>query len=571
MKRIVIALMAIGLLFTSCQKNELPVLDQNPYRIIVDYTPGTCDMTVAGTLTPDENYDWITVSQSGDKATFTFRRNTTGLVRTAVYSMGGSKAKVFQKAHGLDASLETSLVNQGLGQATIQMTFATSYLDDYVGWGIVYSKTSEPGAGTSVQIQGKPVIGKNVGTVTGLDEGCDYYFWPYVLSTEGDKVLGPMLAVIPPVYVQAGEDLQAALDGAKEFSEVRVAGGATFSNTIKFSNSCKNKAISGGWNADFTSQSMENLTVLDLADAGFGFWCAGDDSFGPLDGYAEISYFEIKNCKGDHGTAVHACGGPVTVHHCYVHDNHGEKGAIGTREEDFTTTINIYNCTISDNKFENGHGAALHFGDGVDHDNQVMATVVNNLIINNEATKYDGYCAVYMCYNNTDLVFVNNTVVGNFNYREYGGEYPGMNHRGDVRSLHANNIIVGNRTSENVTPAVKVPYDYFFSFDGAAGTFTYNVYEGQLKDAGNASVSDNYMKAAGFDIKTVLADPDNLDYSPRGEAVNGGTLGVVSYKENRDASAKSVDIAKLLEKYNTDLSGEPRVVDGKVCCGCFQK
>jgi len=572
MKKILFAILGTVFLFSACTKNEIPKIEQNPYRLIIPYTPGTVEMTVPGTLTAVGDYSsWMTMTQSGNTASFTVRRNTTGLIRRAEFTIAGESfiAAVNQEAHSLDAKLSLALAGQSLGAATVQMTLATSFGEDYATWGVIYGKESDMSKGKDVP-QSKVSVGKNTATITGLEDGVDYYFWAYVVSTEGDKVYSNMMAVIPPVYVKAGDDLQAALEGAKEYADIRVQGGVVFTKTIKFSNSCKNKSISGGWDATFSTQSMDNLTVLDLAGTGFGVWCAGDDSFGPLDGSAEISYFEIKNTKGDHGSAIHACGGPVTVHHCYIHDNECEKGAIGTREEDYSTTLTVYNCVVSDNR-ANAHGAAFGFGDGANYDDQVMATLVNNLIINNTSYKYDGYCAVYICYNNTDLVFVNNTVVGNFNYKEYGGEYPGMNHRGNVRSLFANNIIVGNRTSDNVTPPVKEPFQYFFSFDNGAGTFAFNVYEGQLKSPGNATVSDNYMFDAGFDITSVVANPDALDYSPRGVAVNGGTLKTLEYKENRDSAKKSVDIAALLDKYNTDLSGDPRVVDGKVSCGCFQK
>jgi len=386
----------------------------------------------------------------------------------------------------------------------------------------------------------------------------------------GEVIAMPVQEVIMPpiVYVNEGDDIQAKLDSAEPGAILKVIGGATFTEMVSFVGNA-GKSITGGWNADFTKQSMDNLTILDRSNAGFGFWVAGDDSFLPLKGAAEISYFEIKNCKGDHGSAIHACGGPVTVHHCYVHNNESVKGAIGTREEDYSTDLTVYNCIVSANR-ANGHGGALHFGDGANYEDQCKVTLVNNLIYGNVSYLYDGYCATFICYNNVTLIMVNNTVYGEFNYEEYGGEYPGMNMRGNVRSLYANNIIVGNRTSKNVTPPVKVPFQFFLSFDKGAGTFTHNVYEGQLKGAINANVSDNYMFDAGFDVKTVLTDPENGDFSPCGDAIDGGTLGKVTYKENRDKTPFELNITELLTRFDTDLAGNTRVSNGKVCCGCFQ-
>ena len=78
------------------------------------------------------------------------------------------------------------------------------------------------------------------------------------------------------MYVKAGENLQAAIDNAKEFQEIRVAGGAVFNGTIVFDAKNKNKSVSGGWNADFTEQSWDNLTVIDGGGVNRGFYC-GDN------------------------------------------------------------------------------------------------------------------------------------------------------------------------------------------------------------------------------------------------------------------------------------------------------
>jgi len=570
MKKILFAILGAVTVFAACNKNELPYIDQNPYRKIVEYTPGTAEMAVPGLLTPDENYDWISVQQIGNAATFTIRRNTTGLMRKAFFTIAGEsyKAIIFQKEHGLDAMVSASVLSQAQESIKVNATLTTDYPSDYEGWGLAYGKTDNLSAATKVKQQGVPAAGNNVGEIKGLEDGVDYYIWAYVISTEGDEVYSDMLAVISPVFVKAGENLQAAIDGAKEYSEIRVAGGATFKGVINFTNANSNKKVSGGWNSDFTAQSLDNLTVIDGNNETRGFWCAELDN-SPLKKSAEISYFEIINCTGDHGSAVHVCGGPVIVHHCYVHDNECEKGAIGTREEDYSSDITVYNCIVSNNRAD-GHGAAFGFGDGASYEDQVKAVIVNNLIVNNLSYSFDGYCSVFICYNNTDLVFVNNTVYGNLNFEEYGGEYPGMNMRGNVRSLYANNIMVGNKTSKNVTPAVYTPMVAFLSFDGGAGTFVNNVYEGTINGTGNATVKDNQMIDSGASLDNVMVDPANGNYIPVGISLGKGILSKVSYKENRDAVAKELDIKALLTKYNTDLAGNPRVTNGKVDCGCFQ-
>ena len=574
MKKVLFAIMGIGLLFASCTKNHIPEIEQNPYRMIIPYTPGTVEMTVPGDLTPVGDYSsWLIMSQNGGKATFTVRRNTQNLIRRAEFKIAGSSqlAIINQRAHTLDANLTLSLDSQGLGSATVALNVASEFIDDYAGWGVIYGKEADMAKGTKVAQTGAPVLGKNLGTVTGLENGVDYYFWAYAESTEGDLLYSNMLAVMPPVCVKAGEDFYAAFKAAKEYQEIRVEGGAVLTKTIEFTNDCKNKVVSGGWNSDFTEQSMDNLTVLDLSKAGYGVTCTGAaGAMEALDGSAEISYFEIKNCKGDHGSAIRACGGPVTVHHCYVHDNEAEKGAIGTNEGGYKTTLTVYNCIVSDN-IGTGHGAAFGFGEGKSDTEPVTATLVNNLIVDNVSTKKDGYCSTFICYNQTILVLANNTIVGNKNWAEYGGPYPGQNLRGDVASCFVNNIMVGNMTSP-CTHESDVPVyerqNKFFSMGGGAGTLANNMIEGELNDAANATVQDQIDMPLGFDLSTVLTS----DYKPLGKALGAGTLAEITYNSKK-ADMKGpfkVNMKSLLETYNTDLAGNARVVNGKVDLGCYQ-
>ena len=572
MKKLVLAILGAAFLFASCEKNEL-YIEQNPYRTIVEYTPGTVTVEVAGTLTPDEDYDWLSVSQSGSSATFTIRRNTTGGYRQAYYTQAGSdfKCVIIQMEHGLDAKSVGSLDNLDTdeGVATLAFTTNSSYPDDYSEWGYIISKTTKMEEG-SMHSLGTPVFNASASfDIEDIVEGQNYYVWSYHKSTEDTYAYSDMVAIITvPVYVKAGEDLQAAIDGAYPFSEIRVQGGATFNGPIYMTSANANKSISGGWNADFTAQDINNLSILDGAGKNYGFWCAEKD-FTPLTGgYVNISYFKVTGCAGDHGSGVHICGGPVNIHHCLFEGNvFDSKGVVGTREEDYSSELTLYNCIFRDNIAEGGHGACLGFGDGVSYDDYVKATVVNNLFVNNDATKYDGYCSIFICYNYTELIFVNNTVVGNFCYRENGGGlYPGMNYRGNTRNLIANNIFVGNTTSVCVTPPILEPHTQYISLGGSAAVVANNIIEGTIGDSGNMSESGNSYYDAGFDYSSVL---DKSSYMPKGDAIGLGSLDTWTIKF-RDAGSNTVDIASILDKYNTDLAGNPRVVGGKVDAGCYQ-
>ena len=321
------------LLLAGCEEKG-EVFYQNPYRIIVDYQPSTFTISgISGNVTPDGDYNWITSNGNGS---FTVRRNTSGLIRRAEFTVAGSndKAIVNQKAHSLDATVTSSLASQGLGSAAIDVTLNTKNLDDYAAWGLIFGTANDRASGKVVPMSGAPVAGINKGEITGLAEGTDYFVWSYVESTEGDRIYSNPLGLVPPVYVKAGEDLQAAIDAAKEFQEIRVAGGAVFNGTIVFDDKNKNKSISGGWNADFTEQSWDNLTVIDGGGVNRGIYCGESPITDmPLQGSVEISYFEIRNCLclSGHGSAIRVSGGPVTVHHCYIHHNEADRGTINTR------------------------------------------------------------------------------------------------------------------------------------------------------------------------------------------------------------------------------------------------
>lgn len=568
MKKIFIAILGAAVLCASCAKDLY--IEQNPFRSIVEYTPGSVSMAVSGTLTPDASYDWITVSQSGDNATFTYRRNTSGVIRRAEFTQSGSSQKciINQKAHGLDASVSATLAGQTPGTIALNMGYSTSFPDDYDNaWGIVYSKTSDRGAGKEVPQNSAIVDGKATGSITGLEEGVDYFVWTYVVSTEGDRVYSPMLAVLPPVYVKEVCDLQAVLDAAKEFQEIRLLGGLTFNGPVNFFDNNKNKSISGGWNADFTEQSMDNLTVMDGQGKTRGFQCAADANDQPLKGAVTISYMEVKNCNGGHGSGIHICGGPLTVHHCFFHDNNGDKGsAVGTREEDYSSDMNVYNCIFDHNLADSGHGACLGLGDGASNDDPVHATVVSNLFINNRSDKFGGYASIFICYNHTELIFVNNTVVNNFNYMDGEDLYSGMMFRGNTRNLLANNIIVGNTISvDKLMPPVETPHPNYINLGGSFATLANNIIESNIRENQNMTASDNQMFDAGFDYSAVL----DSQYQPKGTALGAGTLGKYTISFN-DGKTNEVSVKDVLGKYDKDLAGNPRVTNGKVDLGCYQ-
>ena len=95
------------LLLAGCEEKG-EVFYQNPYRIIVDYLPSTFTISgISGNVTPDENYDWITSNGNGS---FTVRRNTSGLIRRAEFTVAGSSDKAIVNQSVVVALVATGAV-----------------------------------------------------------------------------------------------------------------------------------------------------------------------------------------------------------------------------------------------------------------------------------------------------------------------------------------------------------------------------------------------------------------------------------------------------------------------------
>ena len=169
MKKILFALAGIVLLVAGCAKTDR-YIEQNPYRIIVDYLPQTAQILgISGTVTPVDDYDWITSNGNGS---FTLRRNTTGLIRRAEFTVSGQseKAVVSQRAHGLDAKVSSSLQKKDGDAKTAEMEvkFSTSFADDYESWGYVFGESQEMASNKDFP-QGKFTLNPKTVVVTGVD------------------------------------------------------------------------------------------------------------------------------------------------------------------------------------------------------------------------------------------------------------------------------------------------------------------------------------------------------------------------------------------------------------------
>ena len=574
MKKILIALAGIALLVAGCAKTDR-YIEQKPYRIIIEYTPQTFSIPgVSGTLTPVENYDWITYNGGS----FTVRRNTTGLIRRAEFDIAGSsdRAVVNQRAHGLDAAVSTALARNGNGEADIRLNFSTGFPDDYASWGVIYGKENDRSKGKKLEAKTAPSTKGNLITIDGLEIGKDYFVWGYVTSTEGDIVYGSnTTGIIPPVTVHAGENLQAAIDGAKEFAEVRVEAGAKFDGPIVLR---ANVTLSGSWVDGFNSQDFSNRSVID-----------GNNKITCVDGRVgagkstTINGFELVNGTPG-GLAV---SGTVAVEFCRVAfcSNSGQGGAIFCTEQKGDNLI-LANSIIEYNKADahgggvaiNGAGTSIKAVNTLFHGNASIAQygytgalhgqagvsgqVVNCTFTENvnwrdgsSATSTPWSCIMYR-NGGTHIEFVNNVVAGNWYF------LPGVASDGEAHPDRYDMPIKPEYLLELQVQQVDMNV---MAGDDPNIIFQSNVICGAdpnnfIGRGGNGGAQSKAQAACTFvdnsEWKTLFKNADAGDFHPAGKVLTTG--------ENSDI------VGGILGAYTTDLDGKPRAVNGKINAGCYQ-
>ena len=512
MKKFLFLLTGIALLATACQKDPEPV----DGSLLFDYQPSSQTVEVIGTLTP-ANYDWITMSQTDNKVTFTVTLNLTGGVRTATYAFQNSSAKytVTQKTGTSDVAFVLTVKDYDGEKFNVNVNIATKEKDYYNGWGVAISKAADRSNSTEIAGSGMFSIGDNAIEVKPADKDL-YYLWAYVTSTAGDKIYSSnSTPLVPATTVKAGEDLQAVINAAGEGAEIRVAGGANFNGPIVITNASKNLKLTGGWNEDFTSQSFDNLTVLDGGGAQRGLFIGSEYSMsaGPLQGDCEISYFEIRNCKdlAIGGAAVlvgiSTVDNKFYMHHCFVHDNETKRGTILTMDgfETFSGHYVFYDNVIANN-LAHGHAAAIEFSDGRDSDGAYIRSqgvMVGNILANNVSDTADGYAGSVMIQSKVDVLAVNNTIVNTFNWRENNGNiWNSFYTRGYSGMAFINNILVASWENCQGWDAYK-RYEKDAVIAPGAQVIINSVIEGTVSVAwpDRSVVENNYIKDGGFDFR----------------------------------------------------------------------
>ena len=573
MKKILFALVGIAFLVASCTDTDR-YIEQLPYRVIIDYTPSTFTVDVPGNLTPDALYPWISYNGNGS---FTVRRNTSGLIRRAEFSISGSNYKciINQKAHGLDAKVNSAMTKKDADAKTADMkvSFSTSFNDDYESWGYIFGTNPEMGSNKDYA-QGSYTPGDKSVTLSDVDPETNYYFWSYIVSTEGDRIYSSVVGISKPVLVRKGENLQAAIDAAPEFAEVRVEGGQTYEGTIKLRD---NVTVSGGWDSNFEAQDMNNRTVIDGMDKKI---CV-ESKVGAKN--AKINGFEI--VRGASSGIVF--NGTLTVEWCRVAFcvNGGQGGGICCTEQPGDNLI-LANSIIEYNKADaHGGGVAIN-GAGA------SVKVINCLFRGNASIAQYGYTGAIHGQAGVQAYVVNSTFVENVNWRDGSSATSSpwsavMFRNGGTHIEFVNNIVAGNwyflpgvaDKPEEHPDRYDMPIKPMFLLEMQVRVADFNEIGGSdanyivrsnilggvkeseaIHRAGSDAARAAAIAACTFvpnnEFHTLFVNAAAGDFHPAGAALTTG--------EN---TSKTSD---LLGSYTTDLDGNPRIVGGKINAGCYQ-
>ena len=575
--------MSLAFLLVACKKESEPY--QNPYRVIVDYLPQTITVNgVSGTVTPDAIYDWITSNGNGS---FTLRRNTSGLIRRAEFTVSGLSDKVIvnQRAHALDAAVTTALARNGIGEADIRVNFSTSFADDYEGWGIIYGKDNDITKGTRLAGSGAPEA-MNLITLTGLESGTDYFVWGYVTSTEGDIVYGSnTTGIIPPLTVKAGEDLQAAILGAKEFQEVRVEAGATFTGPILLRD---NVTLSGSWVDNFNEQDFSNYSVIDAYEKNRAV-VSGIMADGSRPGFknAVINGFEVRNGLGSNIVF----NGKLTVEWCYVHNgqNSDKGGGIMATEADGDELL-LANSIIAYNKADAHAGGVSVSGSGT------KVTVLNSLFYGNASIAEYGYTAAIHGQSGVKAYVVNSTFVENVNWRDGSSAdaspWSAVMFRNNGTHIEfVNNIVAGNwyflpgvaNKGAGNADSYDMPIQNKYLLEMQVKSADFNEIGGNDpefivrsnimggtdanafihragSDAGRSAAQEacTFVHNDNFNTIFVSAPHDELDFHKK------------DFRPKLEVGETSDYVNGMLGAYTKDLAGKPRATNGKIYAGCYQ-
>ena len=553
MKKIFFALLSASMvLFAACQPAGPEVSDEAQ---VIEARDASYEVTVTstGAWTLEGEYDWMTPSATsgngGETITFTARVNLTDLIRTAEYTLkqngGETVITLYQKGIKPDANVSVSLLENKGTSARFALSYSTAIEADYKEYGVYYGTEPDFAKATRAPFGTDMAAGVKTFELTGLKDGQVYFVWPYVQTIDVVEVVGSMIGLLEPVKVTDFSKLQAAINEAPEYSEVRVVAGtyeAVEHGTIELKS---NITLTGGWNADFTSNA-NSYTVVNGLDAKL---CVKIP-----EGVNAATVKNLEVVKTD----PNAKGGIVNegvnsiIANCYVHDN----GPFGNDCAGIAITAGnatVANCKMTNNKTK-GHGVGIHVSSGA------TVKMVNCLVADNVSTNFDGYYGGVTFKGSA--VMVNCTIVKNYCCDENSGSCWPVNGVRDGAWLKGfNNLIVGNMARVKDQGEYQIQRLQFHFRDAWTSEFAFsnNILQGGQK--GNLPESEaakNNIIPVDYDLTTIFTDFAGGDYTIKANDI-------VKDKGN-EADA---NVASLLGVYNTDLAGNPRV-KGKVDLGCYE-
>lgn len=549
MKKIFFALLSASMvLFAACQQEGPQVSDDAE---VIEARDGAYEVTVqsTGSWTLEGEYDWMTPSATsgngGETIKFTARVNLTDLIRTAEYTLvqNGKETPLtfYQKGIAPDASTSISLLENKNTSARFALSYSTSLEADYKEYGVYYNTQPDFATATRKSFGTDMAAGVKVFELDGLQNGQVYFVWPYVQTIDVVEVVGSMIGLLEPVLVRDINTLQAAINNAPEYSEVRVVAGTYPAGELGMLEMANNITVTGGWNADFSA--VTGYTVVD------GQLAAGCVNFAEGVVGASLRNFEVKNVDTNAKGGIVLSGTNASVVNCYVHhcDLGGDCGAIYLATGDATVANSkmMYNST-------KGHGAGLFTASGT-------IKVVNCLIAENLSDKTGGYYGGLLLKGGHGVV-VNCTIVKNYCYDETGQTWPNNGNRGGAWVKGHNNIIAGNmaRITKDQPWSIQRDQWYFQDWNDNCA-FTDNLIQGGKKGGiTDGEWGKNLVVSTAYDLESLFTDFANGDYTLKASA------------EVKDkGNGGNANVAGLIGVYNTDLNGNPRV-KGTVDYGCYE-
>ena len=385
------------------------------------------------------------------------------------------------------------------------------------------------------------------------------------------------------IKVRAGDSLQDAIDNAKSGDEIRVEAGARFNAPIYLWN---NVRLSGGWINDFTTQDLDNRSIIDGKGAvtcvASGWSSAGRMS---KNEDAVLSGFEVRN-GGASGIVIY---GKLTVEYCWIHNcsNSGQGGGICCTEQKGDELM-LANSILEYNKADAHGGAVAINGQGT------KITVVNCLFRGNASIAQYGYTGAIHGQAGVQAFLCNNTIVDNGNWRDGSSAtatpWSVLMYRNSGTHVEmVNNIVAGNWY---FLPGVANDYDAhpdrydmpiksMYKMELQVRSIDLNEIGGSDLDyvcrsnVLGGTDKDYFIGRTGTESARTAAQAactfvHNNQYSTIFVNASGGDFRPQASGPAGIAGENSELVKSLLGPYTTDLAGKPRATNGKIYAGCYQ-